>query len=191
MPPTPLARTAKTLTAVLAASALTALGACTHPTRAQHDLDHGWVAFGNVGPETTRGVDPETTPERVADYVDSGKRVILTGSVDQVCRTMGCWLDIRGASGATVRVMNRDHAFFVPRNARGREVHAIGYVTVREQSVETLKHLAFDAGKPQAEIDAIVAPERTVLFIADAVVLPPGGLDAPATAPAATEEAAQ
>ena len=181
----------KSLTTLLACSALCAFASCTNPTRAQRDLEDGWVAFGNVGPATVRGVDPETTPERAGDFVDSGQRVVLTGRVEQVCRTMGCWLDICGQTGATIRVMNRDHAFFIPRNARGRKVHAIGYVTVREQSVDVLKHLAMDAGKSQAEIDAIVAPERTVLFIADAVVLPPGGLDAPATAPAATEEATQ
>ena len=179
------------ITALLVAAALPALASCSHATRAQHDLEHGWVAFGTVGPETVRGIDPETTPEHVADFVDSGKRVILSGRVEQVCRTMGCWLDIRGKSGATVRVMNRDHAFFIPRNARGRKVHAIGYVTVREQSVEVLKHLAMDAGKSQAEIDAIVTPERTVLFIADAVILPPGGLEAPAAAPESAPAASE
>ena len=179
------------ITALLVAAALPALASCSHATRAQHDLEHGWVAFGQVGPETVRGIDPETTPEHVADFVDSGKRVILSGRVEQVCRTMGCWLDIRGKSGATVRVMNRDHAFFIPRNARGRKVHAIGYVTVREQSVEVLKHLAMDAGRSQAEIDAIVTPERTVLFIADAVILPPGGLDAPAAAPESAPAASE
>jgi len=95
---------------------------------------------------------------------------------------MGCWLDIRGASGATIRVMNKDHGFFIPRNARGRAVHAIGFVTTRELSVDTLKHLAEDAGRPQAEIDAITQPQTLPLFIADAVMLPPGGLEAPATA---------
>ena len=171
-------------TALLLAGACL-LPACTQPTKAQYDLDHGWVAFGSIGPVTVRGADPETTPEHVKHYVDSGKRVVLTGTVAQVCRTMGCWLDIAGPTGATVRVMNRDHAFFIPRNAKGRAVHAIGYVTVREQSVELLKHLAEDAGKSKAEIDAITEPERTVLFIADAVILPSGGLEPPATAPAA------
>lgn len=175
-PSTKLATTMLFATAAL-------LAGCTYPTGAQYDLDHGWVAFGQLGPATVRGTDPETTPEHVKHYIDSGRRVVLTGTVAQVCRTMGCWLDIAGPTGATVRVMNRDHAFFIPRNANGREVHAIGFVTVREQSVELLKHLAGDAGKSQAEIDAITAPERTVLFIADAVILPPGGLEPPATAP--------
>ena len=181
---TPTLTTMKHLaTALLCAAAASAFGGCTHESLATRDLHDGWVRFGTLGPEAAHGSEPETSPEDVAKYVDSGKRVVLVGTVDQVCRTMGCWLDIRGASGATVRVMNRDHAFFVPRNARGRQVHAIGYATVREQSVELLKHLAADAGRPQSEIDAIVQPERTLLFVADAVLLPAGGLEAPATAP--------
>jgi hypothetical protein len=87
--------------------------------------------------------------------------------------------------------MNKDHGFFIPRNARGRTVHAVGFVTERELSVEMLRHLAEDAGRSQAEIDSITAPRKSVLFIADAVILPPGGLDAPAAAPVAGEGGAQ
>lgn len=174
--------------AVLATT--TVLAGCMHPTRAQHDIDHGWAVYGRAD-ATVRGVDPEVGPEQLPRFVDSGTRVVLTGTVDQVCRTMGCWLDIAGKSGETVRVMNRDHGFFIPRNARGRTVHAIGFVTERELSVEMLKHLAEDAGKAQAEIDAITAPQKTVLFIADAVIVPAGGLDAPAAPPVASEDGAQ
>jgi len=158
------------------------LAGCSHPTRAQHDLDRGWQAFGDPGAPTARGADPEVTASDAARYTDTGQRVVLTGTVDQVCRTMGCWLDIRSESGAVIRVMNKDHGFFIPRNARGRAVHAIGYVTTRELSVETLKHLAEDAGAAQTEIDAITEPRTLPLFIADAVILPPGGLEPPASA---------
>jgi hypothetical protein len=67
-------------------------------------------------------------------------------------------------------------------------VHAIGWVTKRELSVDMLRHLAEDAGAPKAEIDAITQPEITVLFIADAVIMQGGGLDAPAVPAAATTE---
>ena len=169
-------------------ASLAALSGCMHPTRAQYDIDHGWAVFGNPGPATVRGVEPEVGPEQLDRYIDSGTRVVLSGTIDQVCRTMGCWLDIRGVSGKSVRVMNRDHGFFVPRNARGRPVHAIGWVTKRELSVDMLRHLAEDAGAPKAEIDAITQPEITVLFIADAVIMQGGGLDAPAVPAAATTE---
>jgi len=158
------------------------LTACSHPTRAQHDLDRGWLTFGDAGAPSARGSDPEITVSQAQEYSDSGRRVVLSGTIDQVCRTMGCWLDIRDDAGRTIRVMNKDHGFFVPRNARGRAVHAIGFVTTRELSVDTLKHLAEDAGRPAEEIAAITAPETVPLFIADAVLIPTGGLEAPATA---------
>jgi hypothetical protein len=58
-------------------------------------------------------------------------------------------------------------------------VHAVGFSIREEHSVEFLKHLAMDAGKSQAEIDAITEPKTRVLFIAEAVILPPGGLEKP------------
>ena len=105
--------------------------------------------------------------------------MVLSGTVSDVCRTMGCWLEIEDGEGTRVLVMNKDHAFFIPRNARGRLVHAVGFSIREEHSVEFLKHLAMDAGKSQAEIDAITEPKTRVLFIAEAVVLPPGGLEKP------------
>ena len=173
-----------TLTKVLAVATTTTLllTACQHPTRAEYDANHGWIVYGNYTP-TIRGETPEVTPETAAAYADSGQLVVLSGTVSDVCRTMGCWIEIEdtNAEGArsTILVMNRDHAYFVPRNCRGRRVHALGYAVVETHSVEMLKHLAMDAGKSQAEIDAITEPSKRVLFIANAILLPPGGLEKP------------
>ncbi len=175
----PILRTA-TLAASLAPLLL--LASCQDRTRAQYDADNGWIVYGTFT-QTKRGETPEVTPETAATYADSGQLVVLSGTVSDVCRTMGCWIEIEdtNAEGArsTILVMNRDHAYFVPRNCRGRRVHALGYVVVETHSVEMLKHLAMDAGKSQAEIDAISEPSKRVLFIANAILLPPGGLEKP------------
>lgn len=174
----------KTAMKILAVATTTTvlLTACQHPTRAEYDANHGWIVYGNYTP-TIRGETPEVTPETAAAYADSGQLVVLSGTVSDVCRTMGCWIEIEdtNAEGArsTILVMNRDHAYFVPRNCRGRRVHALGYAVVETHSVEMLKHLAMDAGKSQAEIDAITEPSKRVLFIANAILLPPGGLEKP------------
>jgi hypothetical protein len=174
----------KTAMKILAVATTTTLllTACQHPTRAEYDANHGWIVYGNYTP-TIRGETPEVTPETAAAHADSGQLVVLSGTVSDVCRTMGCWIEIEdtNAEGArsTILVMNRDHAYFVPRNCRGRRVHAIGYVVVETHSVEMLKHLAMDAGKSQDEIDAITEPSKRVLFIANAILLPPGGLEKP------------
>lgn len=164
-------------TALLTAS-LAVLTGCHHPTRAQYDATHGWNVYGSLV-ETNREAEPEITAAQVADYAGTDRRVVLSGTVSDVCRTMGCWLEIEDGEGTRVLVMNKDHAFFIPRNARGRLVHAVGFAIREEHSVEFLKHLAMDAGKSQAEIDAITEPKTRVLFIAEAVILPPGGLEKP------------
>lgn len=164
-------------TALLTAS-LAVLTGCHHPTRAQYDATHGWIIYGSLV-ETNREVEPEITAAQVADYAGTDRRVVLSGTVSDVCRTMGCWLEIEDGEGTRVLVMNKDHAFFIPRNARGRLVHAVGFAIREEHSVEFLKHLAMDAGKSQAEIEAITEPKTRVLFIAEAVILPPGGLEKP------------
>ena len=163
--------------AMLAASSSLLTG-CHQPTRAQYDASNGWSVYGTlVG--TQREVDPEISASQVGEYAGTDRRVVLSGTVSDVCRTMGCWLEIEDADGARVLVMNKDHAFFIPRNARGRLVHAVGFAVREEHSVDFLKHLAMDAGKSQAEIDAITEPKTRVLFIAEAVILPPGGLEKP------------
>jgi hypothetical protein len=155
------------------------LAGCATGTVAQHDAAHGWAVFGTL-PPTTRDVNPEVTPESLGEWANTGTTVVLSGSVHAVCRTMGCWLEVAGDSGAVVMVMNKDHAFFIPRNAAGRDVHAVGQAITETHTVELLKHLAMDAGRTQAEIDAITEPQTRLIFIADAVVLPPGGLEKPA-----------
>jgi hypothetical protein len=183
----------RTLGIAAALAPLSLLASCQHRTTAQADIDHGWLVYGSAV-ETKRGETPEVTPETAPSFAESGQLVVLSGTVSDVCRTMGCWLEIEDTSSdgkrSSLLVMNKDHAFFVPRNCRGRGVHAIGYVVVETHSVEMLRHLAMDAGKSQAEIDAITEPSKRLLFIADAVILPPGGLEKPVAPLPAEQEIA-
>jgi hypothetical protein len=148
-------RAHRSVVAALAFLSILPLSACQKPTRAQYDATNGWSTFGTLV-ETFREVDPEITAADVGTHAGSNQRVVLSGFVADVCQTMGCWLEIEDDAGAKVLVMNKDHAFFIPRNARGRPVHAIGWVVVEEHSVDFLKHLAMDAGRTQVEIDAKV-----------------------------------
>ena len=61
--------------------------------------------------ETVRGIDPEVTVESAATVAEGTQIVVLSGTVSKVCATMGCWLEFKGESGATILVMNKDHAF--------------------------------------------------------------------------------
>lgn len=167
---------------LLALTALVpALSGCMEPTRAQRDADRGWNVYGNFM-ETSRELHPEVTAaeiDRHPEWIGTRRLLVLSGTVSDVCRTMGCWLEIEDANGERLLVMNRDHGFFVPRNCRGRRVHAIGQVVEEEHSVDMLRHLAADAGKSDAEIAAITEPSMRLVFIAEAIILPPGGLEPP------------
>ncbi len=166
----------RTMCVVTTCVSVAALSACQYPTRAQYDADRGWNVYGTPTP-TLRGVDPEVTVESAATYAGSETLVVLSGTVSDVCQTMGCWIEVEGAANERMLVMTKDHAFFVPRNCRGRHVHAIGHVIVQEQSVELQKHLAADAHASEATINAITEPKIRAVFIADAIILPSGGLE--------------
>jgi hypothetical protein len=176
-------------TALLAAASSMALllSACQKPTRAQYDATHGWTVYGDLV-ETFRDVHPEIVASDVPEWAGVPKRIVLSGTVADVCRTMGCWLEIEDDTGTRAMVMNLNHAFFIPRNARGRNVHAVGWVIEEEHSVDMLKHLAMDAGKSQAEIDAISEPAKRFIFVAESVILPSGGLEKPVELLPAEEE---
>ena len=125
-------------------------------------------------------------PRMTADQVmrgeagqDGAMPVVIEGELSKVCLTMGCWVEMRTA-GEPLLVMTRDHEFFVPRNAQGVRARAYGRAVAREQSVETLRHIAEDAGASADEIARITAPRTRMVFIADAIAMPPEALDRPA-----------
>lgn len=90
----------------------------------------------------------------------AGQSVKVSGKTDGVCTKMGCWMTIEAGEGRSLRVAMKDHAFFVPADILGCEVVAEGTYTIREQTVEELRHQAEDAGKSAAEIEAITEPRR-------------------------------
>lgn len=110
---------------------------------------------------------------------DGAVPIVVEGRITKVCETMGCWLEM-DARPEPLLVMMRDHEYFVPRNATGVLARAYGRAVSREQSVEVLQHLAADAGASASQIEAITKPRTRIVFIADAVAMPPDGLDRPA-----------
>ena len=127
------------------------------------------------------GAWPRMTPDQVmrGDAGQDGNvPVVIEGELSKVCLTMGCWVQMK-TSGEPLLVMTRDHEFFVPRNATGVRARAYGRAVAREQSVETLRHIAEDAGGSADEIARITEPRTRMVFIADVIAMPPQGLDRP------------
>lgn len=92
-------------------------------------------------------------------------------SIDEVCKKKGCWMKLNLGNDEAAFVKFKDYGFFVPLNADGSKVIVNGVAFVDVVSVNELKHYAKDAGKSQAEINAITKPEITYSFTATGVYI--------------------
>ena len=96
--------------------------------------------------------------------------VKVTGKIIEVCKAEGCWVRMETASGPMLIKM-KDHKFLVPLSMNGKNVVVDGTVTVKETSVEMLKHYAEDGGKSKAEIDAIKEPKKELSMQAKGILV--------------------
>jgi hypothetical protein len=97
--------------------------------------------------------------------------VIAKGKVVEVCQAKGCWMTLELPNSETMRVTFKDYGFFVPKDLGGKEVVLKGKATISETDVETLQHLAADAGKSEEEIAKITEPEKGYAFLASGVTV--------------------
>lgn len=74
----------------------------------------------------------------------------FSGRITEVCQKEGCWMMLED-DGHAARVMMRDHAFLVPKDASGR-AEVYGVLSVKELSKEAADHLAEDAGGDVAPV---------------------------------------
>lgn len=99
----------------------------------------------------------------------------FTGKVETVinscCKKKGCWMRVALADGKEMKVTFKDYGFFVPLESAGKPVIMEGYAYYDTLSVEEVKHYAEDAGKTEAEIDAITEPEAVLAFEATGVII--------------------
>ena len=96
--------------------------------------------------------------------------VKVKGKVKEVCKAEGCWLKMETADGAMMIKM-KDHAFLVPLSMNGKTIVVDGTATLKETSVDMLKHYAEDAGKTKAEIDAITQPKKEITMQAKGILV--------------------
>jgi Domain of unknown function (DUF4920) len=107
---------------------------------------------------------------------------VFEGNIVETCQSAGCWMTVALPSGEPMTVFMKDHGFAVPTsNCSGKKAFVKGEAFYKELSVAQLKHLAEDAGKPKAEIDAITEPKRILAFTAVGVQIAQGGKAGKAT----------
>lgn len=61
-----------------------------------------------------------------------GKAGAFSGRITEVCQKMGCWMVLSTSNGEFARVIMRDHAFGVPKDASGE---AVVYGTLNEKTL--------------------------------------------------------
>ncbi len=96
--------------------------------------------------------------------------VKVTGVVTEVCKAEGCWLRMKTTNG-TMLIKMKDHAFLVPLSMNGKTIVAEGTATLKETSVEMLRHYAEDAGKSKEEIAAIKEPKKEITMQAKGILV--------------------
>jgi hypothetical protein len=95
----------------------------------------------------------------------------VKGQIVDVCQAKGCWMTIDLGNEETMRVKFKDYGFFVPKDAAGKTAIIEGVAVKEMVSVEDLRHLAEDAGKSEAEIEAITHPREELTFVAEGVII--------------------
>jgi len=96
--------------------------------------------------------------------------VKVRGKVVEVCKAEGCWLRMETENGPMLIKM-KDHAFLVPLSMNGKTIVAEGTATLKETSVEMLRHYAEDAGKSKAEIEAIKEGKKEITMQAKGILV--------------------
>ena len=103
-----------------------------------------------------QGIEP-TTLDKVLAKPEDGQAVRLEGTIDKVCQTKGCWLELKQAE-RSVHVTFDGYSFFVPKDSGGKKVVLEGKVKVSEPKPEEVEHLQREgAGAAAAAKVSIVA----------------------------------
>jgi hypothetical protein len=119
---------------------------------------------------TSKGAVNANELSSILDPKES-KEIKVKGKVVEVCKAEGCWLRMETTGGETMMIRMKDHKFFVPVSMQGKTIVADGTATLKETSVEMLKHYAEDAGKSKEEIAAIKDPKKEIVLQAKGILV--------------------
>lgn len=149
---------------------LSFLGACKNEVPTQMDND-GTQYFGEkINADGSISYDELLTKLATKDSME----VKVAGTVESVCQTKGCWVNIISAENPeseTMFVKFKDYGFFLPKDCVGQQVVLEGKAYREVTSVEELRHYAEDEGKSVQEIEAISEPVEELKFMASGVML--------------------
>ncbi len=129
----------------------------------------GWDAYGN--PFDAAKVDAVVAFADLAANPTAfdGQDLTVRATVDEVCQTKGCWMTFT-EGGASMRVKFLDYAFFMPKDASGREVIVDGKFDIQVVPAAEVAHYLEDAGKFE-EAAAVTEDQLQLTFMAGAVLM--------------------
>lgn len=134
-----------------------------------HAQENNYQSFGEkINAESAITVSGLLTALAEQDSVEAK----VAGQINNVCQVKGCWMNISDqAASEPVFVQFKDYAFFVPKDAAGKDVIIEGVAYREMTSVDDLKHFAKDAGKSDEEIAKITEPVEEIRFLARGVLI--------------------
>lgn len=105
----------------------------------------------------------------------NGKRILVEGSIVDVCKERGCWIKIasdKDFESLTFKV--EDGVITFPLDAKGKKVHGEGVISVKTYSMEQL----IESGKKHAEKEkkefdpaSIKGPKTVILLKGEGAVI--------------------
>ncbi len=120
------------------------------------------------------GITEGALPTSIADMLKAPEKfttgtVRLTGEINAVCQTKGCWMTL-GKQEPPVFVKFKDYGFFMPKDASGRTAIVEGTLAMKQESVAETKHYLEDAGKHD-EAAKVTEGRKLYHFMASGVAL--------------------
>lgn len=116
-------------------------------------------------------VKVDALPKLLENAQDDSVQIKLSATAINSCKMKGCFMNVSLPDSQQMRVSFRDYSFFVPKDLAGEQVIIEGVAFKSLTGVETLKHMAEDAGAKQSDIDTIQHPRVEYRFIADGVLI--------------------
>jgi hypothetical protein len=89
-------------------------------------------------------------PSKLEDVLarpEAGKSVRLEGTIEKVCASKGCWLELKQGA-QSVHVTFAGYSFFVPKDSTGQPVVLEGRVVVKEPKAKDVEHKQSEGAGP-------------------------------------------
>ena len=102
-----------------------------------------------------------------------GKTIRVRAPITGVCQVKGCWMNLGepdAKGNPPLFVKFKDYAFFVPKDAGGRDAVLEGTLSFKQETVAETKHYLEDAGKHE-EAKKVTKGRKVLRFMADGVAL--------------------